>query len=430
MTAAKPQRPCLGYAAVAIWTTALALPARAQSLPQGLTCGLSYQTNEFTVTNYCSGQPTYVGNGFGTSSLNTPAPNYTMVWDKDNGFLYTTGRAYGFAHQELKACDPPPAPQNCLAGGLSVAISGQDSKNFVLPQGAICGFHHTAFTPGRTCMGYNPTRAFTDIQNDQTSGNVGCPPGWRAGRAFDVNSGIDYWTWCAYDDPNHLSVTGNPRLANAAVGVACGAVDNNPNNDRNGVCMGFYPAYSGGQPQCPAGATSTGFYDDGDSAGRGLGFCTLTTNTFPAANSAFGYLDTKTSTDGNFAGWAFDPNAGQDQPSGVSIFVDVYVDGPAGSGAPGYRILANGSRPDVKSAYGIIGDHGFTFTLPAQFQSDGLNHTIYPYAISLFGQPNIALSNSPGTFVGSPGRSCAPGLIDCCGDGLKCKSSCSGVVCN
>jgi len=430
MTPAKPERRCLVYVPIAIWTTALALPARAQSLPQGLTCGLSYQTNEFTVNNTCSGQPTYSGQGFGTSSLNAPAPNYVMVWDKDNG-LAIPGGFYGFAHQELKPCDPPPAPQNCLSGGLSVAVFGDDSTHFVLPQGAVCGFHHTLYTPGRTCMGYNPTRGFPDIPNDQTSGNVGCPPGWRPRRAFDVNSTIDYWTWCAYDDPHNLSITGNPppSLATSAVGVACGAVDNNPSNDRNGVCMGYYLAYTpGSQPACPAQATSTGWFDDGDSAGRGLGFCTLTTNTFPSPNSAFGFLDTTTSGDGNFAGWAFDPNAYSDPVNGApAIFVDVYVDGPDGSGAAGYRIVANVSRPDVNSAYGITGNHGFNFTLPAQYQSDGHNHTIYPYAISLFGQPNILLSNAPGTFLGTP--TCGPGLIDCCGDGTFCRSSCNGVIC-
>ncbi len=183
--------------------------------------------------------------------------------------------------------------------------------------------------------------------------------------------------------------------------------------------MGYYLAYTAGnQPQCPAQATSTGgWFDDGDSAGRGLGFCTLTTNTFPAPNSAFGFLDTTTSTNGNFAGWAFDPNAYSDPVSGApSIFVDVYVDGQAGSGAPGFRMVANAPRPDVNSAYGINGNHGFNFTLPIQYQTDGLNHTIYPYAISLFGQPNILLSNSPGTFFAPPPPSaCGPGQTDCGG---------------
>src|SRR2546425_3598977 len=95
---------------------------------------------------------------------------------------------------------------------------------------------------------------------------------------------------------------------------------------------------------------------------------TLTTNTFPAPNSAFGFLDTTTSTNGNFAGWAFDPNAYSDPVSGApSIFVDVYVDGQAGSGGPGFRMAANAPRPDVNSAYGSNGNHGFNFTFPVQY---------------------------------------------------------------
>src|SRR5713101_3370889 len=162
MTRAKPERACLVYAAVAICTTTVALPARAQSLPQGLTCGLSYQNNEFQINNACSGQFTYASPG---GYLNLPAPQYAAVWDRDNGYCFSCNTPpYGFAHQELLAC--PQGNPNCLSGGLSVAVGNDDSTHFVLPQGAVCGFHHTAYTPGHTCMGFNPTKAFPDIQND------------------------------------------------------------------------------------------------------------------------------------------------------------------------------------------------------------------------------------------------------------------------
>ena len=74
------------------------------------------------------------------------------------------------------------------------------------------------------------------------------------------------------------------------------------------------------------------------------------------------------------AGWAFDKDV-----STKSIQVHVYVGGPAGSGAPGYAITANKSRPDVNNAYKITGNHGFDNTLSV---SKSGKQTIYIYAIN------------------------------------------------
>lgn len=76
----------------------------------------------------------------------------------------------------------------------------------------------------------------------------------------------------------------------------------------------------------------------------------------------FGHLDLAVAS-GNtlrLTGWAFDPDNAQQ-----SISLHVYVGGPAGSGAPGYVRLANGSRPDVAAAYpGAGAAHGFDTTVP------------------------------------------------------------------
>lgn len=74
------------------------------------------------------------------------------------------------------------------------------------------------------------------------------------------------------------------------------------------------------------------------------------------------------------AGWAFDPDA-----TSQSLDIHIYVGGPAGSGAEGYAIKANGYRDDVNGAYEISGNHGYdawiatskTGTLP-----------IYAYAVN------------------------------------------------
>lgn len=89
-------------------------------------------------------------------------------------------------------------------------------------------------------------------------------------------------------------------------------------------------------------------------------------------------------------GWTFDYDA-PDQ----SLHVDVYKDGPAGAGSFVGRYLANQPRPDVNSAFGITGNHGFVITTPDVFK-DGQQHQVYVYAINNTpnGQ-NPQLSGSP-----------------------------------
>jgi len=89
-------------------------------------------------------------------------------------------------------------------------------------------------------------------------------------------------------------------------------------------------------------------------------------------------------------GWAFDPNT-----PGDSISVHIY-DGGAGPGKLIAGVTANGDRPDVRSTYGISGNHGFTITTPANLK-DGKNHSIYAYGIDSSGNPNYNsnLSSSP-----------------------------------
>jgi len=392
----------------------VAASAGADTLPQGLTCGLSYENEELTgVFNSCQGVSTF-GN---SHSVGAHAPGYVGVLDMDNG-LSDPFASVGFAHQELCAPNTP----SCGNSGATVAVFGDDSTHFVLPQGAVCGFHHTFYSPGRTCMGYNPTLAFPGIASDN-QGVPGCPPGWTPHHGFDMNSGSQYWTWCSYDDPNNMSLTGGATLPIAAIGVACGAVHNDAaNHEGNTLCMGYYPARGSGQALCPSGAGTSAFFDDGEPSGIGVGLCTLNTNSFPVPAMPYGTLDTRNSSDGTFGGWAYDANS-----PATSIAIHVYVDGPAGSGAFAGQFIANGSRPDVNSAFGITGNHGFNFALPAQYLGDGFSHSVYVYAIALFGQGNPQVAGSPGSFV--PAGSCRPGTVDCCGDGV-CRSSCRNVFCN
>ena len=78
------------------------------------------------------------------------------------------------------------------------------------------------------------------------------------------------------------------------------------------------------------------------------------------------------------SGWAFDPD-----DSGRSLDVHVYIGGPAGTqGAECHVIKANVSRPDVNSAYGISGNHGFATYIPS---SKRCTQKVYAYAINYGG---------------------------------------------
>ncbi len=83
------------------------------------------------------------------------------------------------------------------------------------------------------------------------------------------------------------------------------------------------------------------------------------------------------------AGWVFDPDA-----TGTAAQVHVYVGGAAGSGAPGWAITCNGSRPDVHNVYRCGNNHGFDVTFsPGRTGSQ----TVYFYAINIGGGENVYL---------------------------------------
>ncbi len=108
-----------------------------------------------------------------------------------------------------------------------------------------------------------------------------------------------------------------------------------------------------------------------------------------ASGSVQGYLDS--ADNGSFIGWAADTSDGN-LPTTVSF----YRDGPYNSGTLIGTAVTSYLRPDVNSALGIIGNHGFTFILPAQFL-DGQNHQVYAYAQA--GSNLIPLGASPQTTI-------------------------------
>ncbi len=100
---------------------------------------------------------------------------------------------------------------------------------------------------------------------------------------------------------------------------------------------------------------------------------------------------------GRASGWALDP----DNPL-VSIRVAFFADGPRGSGEPLGEVVADVPRPDVTTATGYSGDHGFRFDLPESLR-DGAPHDIYGYGIDSrdMGAPAL-LNGAPMTVTWSP----------------------------
>lgn len=132
----------------------------------------------------------------------------------------------------------------------------------------------------------------------------------------------------------------------------------------------------------------------------------------PVNNFPFGWLDGITQ-DGIISGWALD----KDRPS-ESIDVQIYFDGPAGSGTFIASVNANLYRPDVNQAEGVTGNHGYNFPVPDRYK-DGQTHTVWVYGIDrddpsgnsnrqLFGVPKSFRFDKPITNEAPIISSCNP----------------------
>jgi hypothetical protein len=244
-----------------------------QDLPQGLTCGVAYANHacswwpfvaailqdiiviietvnndtsgelviptgpecdpDFVVATPCNGAPS-VAVGNGSLVAYAPAAGFRLVHDGDLG----TDPGRGMYHQEY------------VNGVTDPALADR----FNLPAGAVCGFHHSTQSPGKTCMGYDPA-GFINA----------CPPGWDVRHAFDANGGYaDYWAWCEYRDWRSYASGIWPVIAPS--GTACGMTSNDGGS--TGSCKGVNTDYL-----CPPQMFRSGFFDDGRSEGRGLGWC-------------------------------------------------------------------------------------------------------------------------------------------------------------
>src|SRR3989344_1778354 len=122
-------------------------------------------------------------------------------------------------------------------------------------------------------------------------------------------------------------------------------------------------------------------------------FISIPAITMAANQSPVGYVDGFKSNSDVLAGWAVDG----DSPS-QSLAIHIYLDKSYAQGGQliGY-LTASIPRSDVNSVTQLPGDHGFEFTIPAQYK-DGTTHSLYIYAIDPQGGENPQLNGSPFPF--------------------------------
>jgi len=140
----------------------------------------------------------------------------------------------------------------------------------------------------------------------------------------------------------------------------------------------------GGSMQAVVTSNSNGTYYVSirpiDSNGNGTPYILPGAGLSPAR----GYFDSTNRASCSVQGWAYDPDN-----TATSIDVDVYQDGPAGSGTFLARCPTNTSRTDINTTFGISGNHGFDCVLPNTYIG---NHPLYIHAIDINGTPNNQLS--------------------------------------
>jgi hypothetical protein len=102
---------------------------------------------------------------------------------------------------------------------------------------------------------------------------------------------------------------------------------------------------------------------------------------------------------GTALGWGLDKDS-----SSTNIRVHFYLDGPAGTGLFIGEVRTYIPRPDVNTATGFAGNHGFAFTIPRQYY-DGQVHNLRAYALDNAGGQNPILAGSPKNFQLFSGQS-------------------------
>ncbi len=152
--------------------------------------------------------------------------------------------------------------------------------------------------------------------------------------------------------------------------------------------------YSFTASNVPAGSytfSATAFDNSGASTSTNAVSITVgdTSNNLP-----IGSFDEIRLSDGVIRGWTLDPDS-----KTASNNVQIYVDGPVGTGSLLTSFSTNILRSDVNTAQSTTGNHGFEYLIPNTYRN-GLTHTVYVYGIDLSDSTKTTLlTGSPKSFT-------------------------------
>ena len=108
-----------------------------------------------------------------------------------------------------------------------------------------------------------------------------------------------------------------------------------------------------------------------------------------------GFLDNATISNAGNTGWTVDPNV-PTQSIQIALFIDTTK---TVAGTSFVNVATNLPRPDVTKVFpAYTGNHGFTYTIPTQYQ-DGKIHNLYAYGIDAQTGAYQPLVGSPKTFT-------------------------------
>ena len=236
-----------------------------------------------------------------------------------------------------------------------------------------CG--HVMGSPGDPgCGGPPDTESCGGLGGDYCSSTVdSCPSGHRSLGTTRLNGAVECQTCCASNKPPRANGQIQPTSRTKEF-----SFDGSGSSDPDGTIVGYDWDFGDGAHAPSAQAThryaAAGRYTVRLVVTDNAGATATWTGTVDVPEDTIGYLD---GADGFRAlGWACDRN-----DFNAALAIDIYVDGPAGTGQLLGTTIAN--RPREAAVGNLCGDghsnHGYELPFPASLRN-GQTHSIYAYA--------------------------------------------------
>jgi hypothetical protein len=195
-----------------------------------------------------------------------------------------------------------------------------------------------------------------------------------------------------------VSKSGTGSGTVTATGINCGSDCTETVSSGTSVTLSASPI---------SGSTFAGWSGGGCS---GSGSCTVSVSAHTTVTATFnvvanqvpvGTFDEIRLSDGVVRGWSYDPDA-----SSTANNVRIYIDGTSSTGTLLSDTSTNVLRSDVNTSFGITGNHGVEYSIPAAYRN-GVSHSINVYGVDtsnsaiatlLVGSPkNFTLGSTGGT---------------------------------